>query len=233
MSSGPSTSSSSPSLPPLKLLLLGDSGVGKTSLMTCFADSGAFSPNMISTAGVDCRVKAMDVDGQRVTVQIWDTAGQERFKTITRQYYRGAMGIMLVFDCTSLSSFEHVEYWLQSITQYAHQQVARVLVGNKADLTEQRAVPEGRAQAMASAQSIPYIECSAKANLHVDAAFLALAQQVLPNLHLFVGHGRLSGAGAAAADGGGVGRAAPGVVNLAERRRKRQKAACASSHCNQ
>ena len=225
-----SSSSGAVSVPPLKLLLLGDSGVGKTSLMTCFADSGAFSPNMISTAGVDCRVKAMDVSGQRVTVQIWDTAGQERFKTITRQYYRGAMGIMLVFDCTSLSSFEHVEYWLQSIQQYAHQQVALLLVGNKADLTEQRHVSEGRAQSMAAERSIPYVECSAKANLNVDAAFLALASSVLPNLHLFAGPGRMA---AGAVEGGGVGRALPGVVDLAEKRRRRQKGgSCSSNHCN-
>ena len=218
-------------LPPLKLLLLGDSGVGKTSLMTCFADSGQFSPNMISTAGVDCRVKSMAVGGQRVTVQIWDTAGQERFKTITRQYYRGAMGIMLVFDCTSLQSFEHVEYWLESISQYAHSSVARVLVGNKADLLDSRVVTEERARGMAASQGLPYIECSAKSNFNVDAAFVALAELVVPNLHHFAGGSRLSaaGGGGMGGDGGGVGRAAPGVVNLAEKRRRRQKSGCGAA----
>ena len=230
-SAAPSTSTSasaSASLPPLKLLLLGDSGVGKTSLMTCFADSGAFSANMISTAGVDCRVKAMEVEGRRVTVQVWDTAGQERFKTITRQYYRGAMGIMLVFDCTSVQSFEHVGYWLDSIAQYAHSEVAKVLVGNKCDMQGSRVVSHASAVAMAAAQSIPYIECSAKSNLHVEDAFHTLAGLVLPHLHLFVGAGRAAAGGGGGGDGGGVGRAAPGVIDLAERRRRRQKSTCHS-----
>ena len=235
-SSAPSSSASAagaPSLPPLKLLLLGDSGVGKTSLMTCFADSGAFSANMISTAGVDCRVKAMEVDGRRVTVQVWDTAGQERFKTITRQYYRGAMGIMLVFDCTSLQSFEHVAYWLDSIAQYASSGVSKVLVGNKADMHSSRVVSAQQAEAMAAAQSIPYIECSAKANLHVEDAFHTLAKLTLPNLHLFAAGSRASaGGGQGGVEGGGVGRAAPGVIDLAEKRRNRRKHGACSSACS-
>ena len=160
----PSTSSSAArssappggaALPPLKLLLLGDSGVGKTSLMSCFADDGQFSPNMLSTAGVDCRVKPLIVDGRSVVMQIWDTAGQERFKTITRQYYRGAMGIMLVFDCTSTQSFEHVEYWLQSIQQYAHQSVGRVLIGNKSDTQRTHTHSQTRTRMQAAAADHP------------------------------------------------------------------------------
>ena len=101
-------------------------------------------------------------------------------------------------------------------------------------MRDARVVSEQTARAMAAAQSIPYLECSAKANLNVDEAFLTLARQVLPHMHLFVGAGRLSagGGGAGGVDGGGVGRAVPGVVNLAERRRKRQKSTCSAGQCN-
>ncbi len=240
-------------LPPLKLLLLGDSGVGKTSLMTCFADDGSFSTSMISTAGVDCRVKALTLGaGQRVNVQIWDTAGQERFKTITRQsapdstrgrragrgrprslpagashacsavcvccvlcrYYRGAMGIMLVFDCTALSSFQHVDYWLQSIQQYAHSSVQLILVGNKCDMGEQRQVSSEQAQQLAAQHSVQYREASAKQNLNVTDSFTTLAQLVVDNIAAF----QAANAHNKAAEGQGQ-----GVINLAEKRRKKQQ----------
>ena len=191
---------------------------------------------MLSTAGVDCRVKGVQVDGRAVTVQVWDTAGQERFKTITRQYYRGAMGVMLVYDCGSLASFQHVLYWLQSIAQYAHSEVALLLVANKADMEDgRRQVSSSDGQQLAAQHSIAFIECSAKSSLNVDAAFLLLVRSVLQRLHLLLpaaASSSSSSAASAAAGGDGIGlvlgRAEDGVVNLAERRRSRQSRACSS-----
>jgi len=181
--------------------------------MTCFADDGSFSSSMISTAGVDCRVKALTLAGQPVSLQIWDTAGQERFKTITRQYYRGAMGIMLVFDCTASSSFQHVDYWLQSIQQYAHSAVQLILVGNKCDMGEQRQVSMEQAQQLANHHGVQYREASAKLNLNVTDSFTTLAQLVLDNIAAF----QAANAQSKSADAGGQ-----GVINLAEKRRKKQ-----------
>ena len=101
-----------------KLVLIGDSGVGKSSLLLRFADD-SFSENYISTIGVDFRFKTLAVDGKAVKLQIWDTAGQERFKTITGAYYRGADGIMMVFDKTNQDSFKHIPQWMEEIVKYA------------------------------------------------------------------------------------------------------------------
>ncbi|KXJ07022.1 ras-related protein Rab-8B [Exaiptasia diaphana] len=97
-----------------KILVLGDSGVGKTCLIFRFTED-IFSDSYISTIGIDCRSKVVDIDGKRVRLQIWDTAGQERFRTLTNAYYRGAMGIVLVYDITAEDSFKHISQWLQNI----------------------------------------------------------------------------------------------------------------------
>eukprot|EP00456_Euglypha_rotunda_P011761 TRINITY_DN13161_c0_g1_i1.p1 TRINITY_DN13161_c0_g1~~TRINITY_DN13161_c0_g1_i1.p1 ORF type:complete len:158 (-),score=14.26 TRINITY_DN13161_c0_g1_i1:10-483(-) len=133
--------------PSIKLLMLGDSGVGKSCLMMRFADS-TFSISFVATAGVDFKVKQVEVDGKNVCLRIWDTAGQERFKTITRQYYKGAMGIILVYDVTDRKSFEHVSYWMSNIDNYASENVCRILVGNKVDL-ETREVKTEEGEALA------------------------------------------------------------------------------------
>ncbi|CAF4988266.1 unnamed protein product, partial [Rotaria socialis] len=99
-----------------KLLLIGDSGVGKTCVLLRFCDS-AFSTTFISTIGIDFKIRTIDLDGRKIKLQIWDTAGQERFKTITTAYYRGAMGIMLVYDITSEKSFDNIKNWIRNIEE--------------------------------------------------------------------------------------------------------------------
>ena len=130
------------------------------------------------------------------------------------RYYRGAMGIMLVFDCTAASSFQHVDYWLQSIQQYAHSAVQLILVGNKCDMLEQRQVSVEQAQQLAAQHGVEYKEASAKANVNVTESFTTLAQSVLDNIAAFQ---------AANAQNKGADAQGQGVINLAEKRRKKQQ----------
>merc|ERR1712139_25489 len=115
-----------------KLLLIGDSGVGKSCLLLRFADD-TYTESYISTIGIDFKIRTLELDGKRVKLQIWDTAGQERFKTITTAYYRGAMGILLVYDVSEEKSFANINTWINAINQHASDSVNKVLLGNKAD----------------------------------------------------------------------------------------------------
>ncbi|CAL5322901.1 unnamed protein product [Camellia sinensis] len=122
-----------------KLLLIGDSGVGKSCLLLRFADD-SYLDSYISTIGVDFKIRTVEQDGKTIKLQIWDTAGQERFRTITSSYYRGAHGIIIVYDITDQESFNNVKQWLNEIDRYASENVNKLLVGNKCDLTDNRAV---------------------------------------------------------------------------------------------
>jgi small GTP-binding protein len=123
----------------LKLLIIGDSAVGKSSLLSQFSDA-RFSSAYISTIGVDFKIRTVQWNGKRVKVQMWDTAGQERFRSITASYYRSAHGVLLVFDLTCSQSFSNIKNWLQEVELYADPQVRCLLIGNKQDLAEQRQV---------------------------------------------------------------------------------------------
>jgi len=161
-----------------KLVLIGDSGVGKSCLLLRFADDN-FTDSYISTIGVDFRFRTINIDSKTVKLQIWDTAGQERFRTITSAYYRGADGIIMVYDVTSLESFEHVEEWLNEVDRYANENTVKLLVGNKADLIEERQVSEDAAQKFAEKLGIHSLETSAKTATNVEAAFLTIAKELI------------------------------------------------------
>jgi len=161
-----------------KLVLIGDSGVGKSCLLLRFADDN-FTDSYISTIGVDFRFRTVTIDKKTVKLQIWDTAGQERFRTITSAYYRGADGIIMVYDVTSAESFDHVEEWLSEVDRYANENTQKLLVGNKADLIEDKQVSEETAQRFADKLGIPFIETSAKTATNVDAAFLTMAKELI------------------------------------------------------
>jgi len=122
-----------------KILVIGDSSVGKSSLLLRFSDN-TFSSNFLATIGVDFKLKAINVGDLSVKLQIWDTAGQERFRNITRSYYRGAHGIMLVYDVTNEQSFKNIEFWLKEVGKYASPNVYKILIANKCDLIEDRVV---------------------------------------------------------------------------------------------
>jgi Ras-related protein Rab-1A len=160
-----------------KLLLIGDSGVGKSCLLLRFADD-TYTESYISTIGVDFKIRTIDLDAKTIKLQIWDTAGQERFRTITSSYYRGAHGIIVVYDTTDLESFNNVKQWLHEIDRYASENVNKLLVGNKSDLTSKRAVSFDQAKEFADSLGIEFIETSAKNSTNVEKAFMMMASQI-------------------------------------------------------
>lgn len=160
-----------------KLLLIGDSGVGKSCLLLRFADH-TYTESYISTIGVDFKIRTIELDGKTIKLQIWDTAGQERFRTITSSYYRGAHGIIVVYDITDAESFNNVKQWLSEIDRYASEGVNKLLVGNKNDLAPKRAVAAEQAKSFADSVGIPFLETSAKTATNVENAFLTMAAQI-------------------------------------------------------
>ncbi|XP_076833304.1 ras-related protein ORAB-1 [Brachyhypopomus gauderio] len=160
-----------------KLLLIGDSGVGKSCLLLRFADD-TYTETYISTIGVDFKIRTIDMDGKVVKLQIWDTAGQERFRTITSSYYRGAHGIIIVYDVTDQESFSNVKQWLEEIDRYACENVSKLLVGNKSDLTSKKVVDFTTAKEFAETLNVPFLETSSKDASNVEKAFLTLASEI-------------------------------------------------------
>lgn len=165
----------------IKLLLIGDSGVGKSCLLLRFSDD-SFTPSFITTIGIDFKIRTIELDGKKIKLQIWDTAGQERFRTITTAYYRGAMGILMVYDVTDEKSFVNIRNWMRNIEQHASEDVNKLLVGNKCDLNEKRMVEFDRGKALADECKIEFVETSAKTSSNVDTAFVILAKQVKKRL---------------------------------------------------
>lgn len=161
-----------------KLLLIGDSGVGKTCLLFRFSDD-AFNTTFISTIGIDFKIKTVEIDGKKIKLQIWDTAGQERFHTITTSYYRGAMGIMLVYDITQEKTFDNIAKWLRNIDEHASEGVERMILGNKCDMEDKRMVNKERGEGIAREHGIKFFETSAKDNINVEDAFMTLTQDIL------------------------------------------------------
>lgn len=164
-----------------KLLLIGDSGVGKSCLLLRFADH-TYTESYISTIGVDFKIRTIELDGKTIKLQIWDTAGQERFRTITSSYYRGAHGIIVVYDVTDLDSFHNVKQWLNEIDRYATENVNKLLVGNKCDLVSKKQVEYETAKEFADRLEIPFLETSAKAATNVEKAFLTMASEIKTSL---------------------------------------------------
>eukprot|EP00794_Sanderia_malayensis_P013934 gene13934-15386_t len=160
-----------------KLLIIGDSGVGKSSILLRFADN-MFSGSYITTIGVDFKIRTITVDGEKVKLQIWDTAGQERFRTITSTYYRGTHGVIIVYDVTNADSFVNVKRWLHEIEQNCDV-VNRVLVGNKDDCPELKVVDTQDAQRFAEQMNVQLFETSAKENQNIEEVFNHITKLVL------------------------------------------------------
>ncbi|EDR23985.1 hypothetical protein, conserved [Entamoeba dispar SAW760] len=164
-----------------KLLLIGDSGVGKSCLLLRFADD-TYTDTHIATIGVDFKIKTVQIDGKNVKLQIWDTAGQERFRTITSSYYRGAQGIIVVYSVIDLQTFQNVRQWLQEIERYASETVIKLLIGNKCDLEDERAVTVEQGQELANSLNVSFMEASAKKSLNVDELFNKIATDIMKNI---------------------------------------------------
>merc|ERR1712087_1012729 len=165
----------------IKLLLIGDSGVGKTCLLLRYNDN-SFNQTFIATIGIDFKIKTINLDGKTIKLQIWDTAGQERFRTITSAYYRGAMGILLVYSVTDEQSFQNIRNWIRNIEQHAADNVNRLLIGNKCDMISEKVVETARGQDLADEYSIRFFEASAKTNIHVKEAFESIASDIKQRL---------------------------------------------------
>lgn len=162
-----------------KILLLGESAVGKSSLMLQFTDN-KFKDYIMQTIGVDFKTKIITVSNTQIKLQIFDTAGQEKFRTITRTYYQGAKGILVVFDISRYETFRLTKYWIDSIKEQISGKVDIVLVGNKDDLV--RAVDREEAEKFAKENGIPYFESSAKNNKNVEEIFTFLGKTIYERL---------------------------------------------------
>ncbi|KAJ6227004.1 ras and ef-hand domain-containing protein [Anaeramoeba flamelloides] len=167
----------------VKILIIGDSVVGKTCLLLRFSKNN-FKSETVYTIGVHFMDRTMEVSGQLVKIQGWDTAGQERFRTITRAFYRGSHGVMIVYDVTSRKSFENVEYWIQNLKENtAVSDLSILLMGNKIDLEEERVVSTEEGENLAKQHNIPFFETSAKTGENVEKCFLLLTEQSLKKKH--------------------------------------------------
>lgn len=160
-----------------KLLIIGDSGVGKSSLLLRFADN-TFSGSYITTIGVDFKIRTVDINGEKVKLQIWDTAGQERFRTITSTYYRNTHGVIVVYDVTNPESFVNVKRWLHEIGQNCDS-VCKILVGNKNDDPTRKQVETADARRFSEQMGIRFFETSAKENVNVEEMFSSITHMVL------------------------------------------------------
>ena len=174
-----------------KVVLIGDSGVGKSNLLSRFTRN-EFSLDSKSTIGVEFATKSIVAEGKTIKAQIWDTAGQERYRAITSAYYRGAVGALLVYDLTKHATFENVERWLKELRDHAEANIVVMLVGNKSDLKPQRAVPTEEAMAMAEQHNLAFIETSALDASGVDIAF----QNILTEIYRLMNKKQLASEGA-------------------------------------
>ncbi|CAK4073350.1 unnamed protein product [Aphanomyces euteiches] len=164
-----------------KILVVGDSGVGKTCLLLRFADD-IYGNHNVSTIGVDFKIGTINLDGDKIKLHVCDTAGQERFRGITNSYYRGAHGIMIVFDVTDMDSFTNVKQWLDEIDIHATDNVVKLLVGNKSDLTAKREVSTDVAADFAKTRGLDFVETSAKSASNVETAFKTIASRIKAHL---------------------------------------------------
>ncbi|KAF8898240.1 ras family-domain-containing protein [Gymnopilus junonius] len=164
-----------------KVVLIGDSGVGKSNLLSRFTRN-EFNLESKSTIGVEFATRSINVDGKTVKAQIWDTAGQERYRAITSAYYRGAVGALLVYDIAKHATYVNVTRWLKELRDHADANIVIMLVGNKSDLKHLRAVPTDEAKAFSTENGLSFIETSALDASNVEAAF----QTILTDIYRIV-----------------------------------------------
>ena len=164
-----------------KILLIGNSNVGKSSLFLRFVDE-IWKENFVPTIGVDFKIKSIKIDNKTIKLQIWDTAGQERFKSILSSYYKGANGILLLYDITNINSFKSLSNWLIDIEKNSSKNVKKILIGNKCDLNELRKIPINKGKEFADTYDMEFIETSAKNNVNINECFNILGKELINNL---------------------------------------------------
>merc|ERR1712227_581799 len=183
-----------------KVVLIGDSGVGKSNLLSRFTRN-EFNLESKSTIGVEFATRSIQVDGKTIKAQIWDTAGQERYRAITSAYYRGAVGALLVYDIAKHLTYENVERWLRELRDHADSNIVIMLVGNKSDLRHLRAVPTDEARGFAEQNNLSFIETSALDSTTVETAF----HNILTEIHRIVSQKQLPAGEGSASDRPGDG----------------------------
>mmetsp|Transcript_2059 Transcript_2059/g.3634 ORF Transcript_2059/g.3634 Transcript_2059/m.3634 type:complete len:201 (-) Transcript_2059:177-779(-) len=161
-----------------KVVLIGDSGVGKSNLLSRFTRN-EFNLESKSTIGVEFATRGIPVDGKMIKSQIWDTAGQERFRAVTKNYYRGAAGALLVYDITRRETFNHLTSWLSDARTMTNPSTIIMLIGNKSDLDFQRDISYEEASKFAEENGLIFIETSAKTKVGVQQAFEEIVQKIL------------------------------------------------------
>lgn len=164
----------------IKILIVGDSAVGKTCMLLRYCDD-RFSMSHLPTIGIDFKIKKLEIDDLRIKMQIWDTAGQERFKTITQSYFKGAHGIILTYSCDDKDSLLHIDNWVRQTSMHAPPDIIRVLVGNKCDVID-RTVSYEEGKSVADEYGIPFFETSAKEGTNIEETFLWLAKTIKERL---------------------------------------------------
>uniref|UniRef100_A0A0C9RP76 TSA: Wollemia nobilis Ref_Wollemi_Transcript_6127_1229 transcribed RNA sequence n=1 Tax=Wollemia nobilis TaxID=56998 RepID=A0A0C9RP76_9CONI len=164
-----------------KVVLIGDSGVGKSNLLSRFTRN-EFCLESKSTIGVEFATRTVQVEGKTIKAQIWDTAGQERYRAITSAYYRGAVGALLVYDITKPTTFDNVGRWLKELRDHADSNIVIMLVGNKSDLKHLRGVATEDAQSFAEREGLSFLETSALEATNVEKAF----QTILAEIHRII-----------------------------------------------
>ncbi|KAM7525286.1 hypothetical protein LguiA_015188 [Lonicera macranthoides] len=160
-----------------KIVLIGDSAVGKSNLLARFARH-EFYPNSKSTIGVEFQTQKIEINGKVVKAQVWDTAGQERFKAVTSAYYRGAVGALLVYDISRRQTFDNVDRWLNELHTHSDMNVVTILVGNKSDLKHAREVSMAEGKTLAEAEGLFFMETSALDSSNVTAAFQMIVKEI-------------------------------------------------------
>ncbi|KAG0475327.1 hypothetical protein HPP92_015013 [Vanilla planifolia] len=160
-----------------KIVLIGDSGVGKSNILSRFTRN-EFSLDSKSTIGVEFATKTLQIEGKTVKAQIWDTAGQERYRAITSAYYRGAVGALLVYDITKRQTFENIQRWLRELRDHADSNIVVMMAGNKSDLNHLRAVSAEDAKLLAEKEGLSFLETSALEAVNVDSAFQIVLTEV-------------------------------------------------------
>ncbi|KAK4467865.1 hypothetical protein MN116_008784 [Schistosoma mekongi] len=160
-----------------KIVLIGDSGVGKSNLLSRFTRD-TFALESKSTIGVEFATRNVNIDGKIIKAQIWDTAGQERYRAITSAYYRGAVGALLVYDVCKLQSFRNLDNWLKELQDHAEKNIVVMLVGNKCDLRHLRNVKTEDASLFAQQYGLSFIETSALDSTNVEEAFCQILQAI-------------------------------------------------------
>ena len=161
-----------------KLLLIGNSSVGKSSLLFRFVEN-VWDDNFVPTIGVDFKLKTLEINGKKVKLQIWDTAGQERFRNITSAYYRGANGVFIVYDITDRDSFDNLNSWLIEIEKNANRDICKMLIGNKCHLEDKRKISYQEGKDFATNNGMLFMEVSSKTKTNVEEAFEKITQGMI------------------------------------------------------